>query len=166
MVSIDIKLGDILLGGRFKNKRIAVKRLGTDDLGQPSMNSRPLLNYRIEKKLPVSKQSSKTREGNMDKTAEDAYQFGLQDELEKVAKARPLSSALVKLRALLKGAKPAIAKAPSPIRQVFRLPGELTPERMAKFRRIMRVKDIRSMRTPKSEVPLFLRKGLGSRKYL
>lgn len=164
-MSLDIKLGDILLGGRFKNKRIAVKKLGTDDLGQPSMNSRPLLNYRIEKKLPVSKQSAKTREGKMEKSAEDAYQFGFQDELEKVAKVPGAANIMTKLRTLAKGiwAKPATA---APLKRFAKVgyPGELTPERMAKIRRIMSVRDVRSMRTPKSEVPLFLRKGLGFRK--
>jgi len=60
-MDIDIKKGDILLGGRFKNKRIPVKELGTDDIGQPTVNKRPLLNFRIEKKLPDSMKSSKTR---------------------------------------------------------------------------------------------------------
>ena len=81
-MDIDIKIGDIILGGRFKNKRIKVKKFGTDDLGQPTVNSRKLLSYRIEKLLPVSKQSSKTREENMNK---EAYDFGFQDEIEKIA---------------------------------------------------------------------------------
>jgi len=60
-MNLDINKGDILLGGRFKNKRIPVKELGTDGIGQPTVNKRPLLNFRIEKKLPDSMKSSKTR---------------------------------------------------------------------------------------------------------
>ena len=59
-MKLDIKVGDVLLGGRFKNKRIVVKEIGTDELGQPTINGKPLLNFRIEKHLPDSKKSKKT----------------------------------------------------------------------------------------------------------
>ena len=59
---LDIKVGDILLGGRYKNKRIVVKRIGTDDLGQPTINGDPILKFRIEKHLPDEKKSKKTLE--------------------------------------------------------------------------------------------------------
>jgi len=59
-MKLDIKVGDVLLGGRFKNKRIIVKEIGTDELGQPTINGKPLLNFRIEKHLPDSKKSKKT----------------------------------------------------------------------------------------------------------
>jgi hypothetical protein len=59
-MKLDIKVGDVLLGGKFKNKRIVVKEIGKDDLGQPTINGKPLLNFRIEKHLPDSKKSKKT----------------------------------------------------------------------------------------------------------
>ena len=59
-MKLDIKVGDILLGGKFKNKRIVVKEIGKDELGQPTINGKPLLNFRIEKHLPDSKKSKKT----------------------------------------------------------------------------------------------------------
>ena len=59
---LDIKVGDILLGGRYKNKRIVVKEIGTDDLGQPTINGDPILKFRIEKHLPEHKKSKKTLE--------------------------------------------------------------------------------------------------------
>ena len=59
-MKLDIKAGDVLLGGKFKNKRIVVKEIGKDELGQPTINGKPLLNFRIEKHLPVSKKSKKT----------------------------------------------------------------------------------------------------------
>ena len=61
-MKLDIKVGDVLLGGRFKNKRIVVKEIGKDELGQPTINGKPLLNFRIEKHLPDSKKSKKTLE--------------------------------------------------------------------------------------------------------
>jgi len=57
---LDIKIGDVLLGGRYKNKRIVVKKIGTDDLGQPTINGDPILKFRIEKHLPDEKKSKKT----------------------------------------------------------------------------------------------------------
>jgi|TARA_R110002020_G_scaffold226740_4_gene437203 hypothetical protein len=59
---LDIKVGDVLLGGRYKNKRIVVKKIGTDDLGQPTINGDPILKFRIEKHLPDEKKSKKTLE--------------------------------------------------------------------------------------------------------
>ena len=59
-MKLDIKVGDVLLGGKFKNKRIVVKEIGKDELGQPTINGKPLLKFRIEKHLPDSKKSKKT----------------------------------------------------------------------------------------------------------
>ena len=61
-VELDIEVGDIVLGGKFRNKRIEVKEFGKDALGQPTINGRPILKFRIEKHLPDSKKSKKTRE--------------------------------------------------------------------------------------------------------
>ena len=60
-IKLDIKKGDILLGGRFKNKRIIVKDIGVDENGQPTINGRPALNFRIEKLMPDDKKSKKTQ---------------------------------------------------------------------------------------------------------
>lgn len=61
-IKLDISIGDIILVGRFKNKRIVVKTIGKDDLGQPTINGMSLLKMRIEKLLPLEKQSKETRE--------------------------------------------------------------------------------------------------------
>ena len=61
-MKLDIKIGDILLGGRYKNKRIVVKDIGVDELGQPTINGKPILKFRIEKHLPDEKKSKKTLE--------------------------------------------------------------------------------------------------------
>lgn len=61
-IKLDISVGDVLLTGKFKNKRIVVKTIGTDDLGQPTINGMSLLKMRIEKLLPPEKQSKETRE--------------------------------------------------------------------------------------------------------
>ena len=59
---IDLAEGDIVLGGKFKNKRIEVEELGTDELGQPTVNGQKLLAVRIEKNLPDDMKSAKTKE--------------------------------------------------------------------------------------------------------
>lgn len=61
-VEIDLEIGDIVLGGKFKNKRMKVKTIGVDDLGQPTINGKSLLKFRIEKNMPRDKWSSKSRE--------------------------------------------------------------------------------------------------------
>jgi len=61
-IDLDIKVGDVLLGGRYKNKRIVVKEIGIDELGQPTINGNPILKFRIEKHLPDEKKSKKTLE--------------------------------------------------------------------------------------------------------
>lgn len=59
-ISLDIEVGDVVLGGKYKNKRMEVKEIGEDELGQPTINGKPILKFRIEKKLPDSKKSKKT----------------------------------------------------------------------------------------------------------
>ena len=48
-ITIPIKVGDTVLGGKFKNKRIVVKSIGKNDKGDITMNGRPLLKFRIVK---------------------------------------------------------------------------------------------------------------------
>ena len=61
-LEIDLEIGDIVLGGKFKNKRMVVQPSGVDDLGQPTINGKSLLKFRIEKKMPRDKWSTKSKE--------------------------------------------------------------------------------------------------------
>ena len=61
-LELDLEEGDIILTGRFKNKRTVVKKIGTDDLGQPTINGMKALSFRIEKLMPKNKWSKKTLE--------------------------------------------------------------------------------------------------------
>ena len=96
-MEISLNVGDVVLGGRFKNHRIEVKSIGTDELGQPIFNNdRKLLSVRIEKKLPEGMWSSKTlaekyKDKDMDKKAflEEVYNSALKDELEKISAEMP-----------------------------------------------------------------------------
>lgn len=62
VLELDLEVGDVILTGRFKNKRTVVKKISTDDLGQPVINGMKALNFRIEKLMPKDKWSKKTLE--------------------------------------------------------------------------------------------------------
>ena len=69
-IDLDIKVGDVLLGGKYRNKRIVVKEIGVDELGQPTVNGKSILNVRIEKNLPDEKKSKKTLEAEKESSKE------------------------------------------------------------------------------------------------
>ena len=48
-IILDIEKGDILYGGRFKNKKVVVKKIGKNKKGDITINDKPLLKYRIVK---------------------------------------------------------------------------------------------------------------------
>ena len=58
---IDVEIGDTILRGRFKNKPVVVKNFGVDDKGQPTINGKKMLSFRIKKLMP--KKESVTGEG-------------------------------------------------------------------------------------------------------
>ena len=61
-LDLDLEKGDVILTGRFKNKRTVVKDIGVDDMGQPTVNGMKALSFRIEKLMPKDKWSKKTKE--------------------------------------------------------------------------------------------------------
>jgi len=52
---IVLKVGDKILTGRFKNKKGVVKSFGKDDKGQPTINGKPMLKFRVVKLMPKKK---------------------------------------------------------------------------------------------------------------
>ena len=49
MIKIDIKIGDTILTGKWKNKKIVVKEIGEDGFGSPTVNGKSILKIRIPK---------------------------------------------------------------------------------------------------------------------
>ena len=49
-IRIPIEVGDTILGGRFKNKKVLVKKIGKNAKGDITINGKPLLKFRISKK--------------------------------------------------------------------------------------------------------------------
>jgi len=50
MIVIDIKVGDVLLMGKFKNKKVTVKSITYDEHGMPLINGKPACTFRISGK--------------------------------------------------------------------------------------------------------------------
>ena len=46
MITLDIKVGDVILMGRFKNKKVTVKTVTFDQYGMPLVNGKPICNFR------------------------------------------------------------------------------------------------------------------------
>ncbi len=46
-ITIPINVGDTVLGGKFKNKKIVVKDIGKNEKGDITINGKPLLKYRL-----------------------------------------------------------------------------------------------------------------------
>jgi len=58
MIKLDIKVGDTLMGGKFKNKKVVVKTIGKNDKGDITINGKPLLRFRLLKEdisIPIDK---------------------------------------------------------------------------------------------------------------
>lgn len=51
MIKIDINVGDTILMGRFKNKKVIVKTITFDEYGMPIINGKPACTFRIPKKV-------------------------------------------------------------------------------------------------------------------
>jgi hypothetical protein len=49
-ISLNVKVGDTLLMGKFKNKKVLVKDIGKDEYGMPTINGKKAVTFRIPKK--------------------------------------------------------------------------------------------------------------------
>jgi hypothetical protein len=48
-IELDINIGDEILAGRFKNKKVIVKDIGKDEQNQPTINGKTILKFKIKK---------------------------------------------------------------------------------------------------------------------
>lgn len=91
MIQIPIEIGDTILAGRFKNKKVVVKTIETDPFGLPTINGRGILKIRIPKLYVKENTMKKINEGSTDsipvkiKKEDDRYFIYVQypDESEK-----------------------------------------------------------------------------------
>lgn len=66
-MKIDLKAGDTILGGKFKNKAYVVKSFDVDDNNQPVIKTESgktlkMLSFRIQKLMPKSKKKEDLKE--------------------------------------------------------------------------------------------------------
>ena len=80
-INIPINIGDTVLGGKFKNKRIVVKSIGKNEKGDITINDKPFLKYRL---VDEGKKNPKYQEMDPTLAAPQGYQspIDVQDELE------------------------------------------------------------------------------------
>ena len=62
MIQIPLEIGDTILAGRFKNKKITVREISYDEYGNPTVNGRSILKIRIPKLYQIQENSMKLRE--------------------------------------------------------------------------------------------------------
>ena len=73
-ITIDIKVGDTILVGKFKNKKMVVKDIGTDKNGMPTINGRKATTFRIHKTVNIFDK------GFSEKIDRDAEGYGKYDD--------------------------------------------------------------------------------------
>ena len=53
LIKVPISVGDTVLGGKFKNKRIKVKSIGKNDKGDITINNKPMMKVRLIPKSDI-----------------------------------------------------------------------------------------------------------------
>jgi hypothetical protein len=48
-ITINVKIGDIIYGGRFKNKKTIIEDIDKDENGMPTINGKKVVNFKINK---------------------------------------------------------------------------------------------------------------------
>jgi len=66
-ITINIEVGDTILTGRFKNKKVVVKDIGVDDYGMPTINGRKITTFRPSVKPVARDEAINTIMKNMEK---------------------------------------------------------------------------------------------------
>ena len=89
IIKVPIEIGDTVLGGKFKNKKIVVKKIGKNQKGDLAINGKPMLKVRtVPQKGQMFKEGSKKKK-NKPTTRMDAYK---QVRKSTMPKSRPMKS--------------------------------------------------------------------------
>jgi len=54
-INVPVKVGDTILRGKFKNVKVKVKKIGKDQRGQPTINDKKALTFRMLSKSEKEK---------------------------------------------------------------------------------------------------------------
>lgn len=67
MIKIPIKIGDTILRGKFRNKKVIVKSIGVDEYGSPTVNGKSILSIRLVQKEEHPKNKKEIKLANIAK---------------------------------------------------------------------------------------------------
>lgn len=84
-ISIPIEIGDTILTGKFRNKKVTVKEIGKDDHGSPTVNGKSILKIRIAKLM------------NRDNDSKMNQEKDKKDDMKKEGKMSKLDSMILKI---------------------------------------------------------------------
>ena len=62
-INIPVKVGDTILVGKFKNKKMVIKDIGKDKHGMPTINGRKATTFRIHKRVNIFDEDEDKVEG-------------------------------------------------------------------------------------------------------
>ena len=72
-IKLDVKVGDTLLMGKFKNKKVVVKSIGTDEYGMPTINGKKATTFRIIPKQNIFKEVASISNAGSDSQPDGGY---------------------------------------------------------------------------------------------
>jgi len=70
MIKLPLKIGSLILTGKFKNRKETVKKIGRDLNGQPTINGKKMLTFRIAKMM---KKKEEVNNINLEQIVEDIF---------------------------------------------------------------------------------------------
>jgi hypothetical protein len=85
-IKLNVKIGDTLLMGKFKNKKVVVKSIGEDEWGMPTINGKKAVTFRIPKKDNLKEAASNA---GFSGTAEPDTSFTADGQKRILNKAKP-----------------------------------------------------------------------------
>ena len=65
-INLDVEIGDTILMGKFKNKKVVVNSIGKDEHGMPTINGKKVATFRILKRVNIFNNESTINEIPMD----------------------------------------------------------------------------------------------------
>jgi len=71
-IKLDVNVGDTILTGRFKNKKVVVKSIGKDEHGMPTINGKKIATFRTMKNVDENKDEIKTLQDFLTKYTKSA----------------------------------------------------------------------------------------------
>ena len=86
VIKVPIEIGDTVKGGRFKNKKMIVKKIGKNIKGDITINDKPLLKYRIVKEGIFSEKFKKDIEIYLSHLTDNGFHIEMGSDYIKITK--------------------------------------------------------------------------------